>query len=430
MKELWTQNVEMPRFAPLRYDLKTDVLIIGGGLSGLLCAHKLQQAGVDYALIEARTVGCGTSGHSTAKITAQHGLCYQNALQKFGAEKAQMLLMANLNALEQYRDLAQELEFDFEEKDNYIYSSDPQKLEQELEALQTIGYSADLVRHLPLPIEAAGAVRFSRQAQCHPMKLMAGLAKGLHIYEKTPARSFHGMDVITDGGNIAAQKIIFASHFPLLNACGGYFIKLYQHRSYVSAWQGAPLPDGMFMGDTSDAISFRSYGDLLIVGGGAHRTGKQGGGWQAIRRFAREQYPDAQERYRWAAQDCMSLDGAPYIGHYAKGKRDLYVATGYNKWGFTSSMVAADQITKMILGQDTPCAPAFEPSRSILHRQLAVNMGESVLHLIKPTVPRCSHLGCALEWNRREHCWDCPCHGSRFTADGKVLESPATEDLE
>ena len=256
--------MEMQRFAPLRYDLKTDVLIIGGGLSGLLCAHKLQQAGVDYALIEARTVGCGTSGHSTAKITAQHGLCYQNALQKFGAEKAQMLLMANLNALEQYRDLAQELEFDFEEKDNYIYSSDPQKLEQELEALQTIGYSADLVRHLPLPIEAAGAVRFSRQAQCHPMKLMAGLAKGLHIYEKTPARSFHGMDVITDGGNIAAQKIIFASHFPLLNACGGYFIKLYQHRSYVSAWERAPLPDGMYMGDTSDAISFRSYGDLLI----------------------------------------------------------------------------------------------------------------------------------------------------------------------
>ncbi len=422
--------MEMPRFAPLRYDLKTDVLIIGGGLSGLLCAHKLQQAGVDYALIEARTIGCGTSGRSTAKITAQHGLFYQKALQTFGLEKAQMLLAANLGAVEQYCALAQEMDFDFEEKENYIYSSDPQKLEQELQALQTIGFSADLVQHLPLPIEAAGAVRFSRQAQCHPMKLMAGLAKGLHIYEKTPARAFNGMDVITDGGNIAAQKIIFATHFPILNSCGGYFIKLYQHRSYVSAWQGAPLPDGMYMGDTPEDFSFRSYGNLLLLGGGAHRTGKQGGGWRAITQFAREQYPKAQERYRWAAQDCISLDGAPYIGHYAKGKQELYVATGYNKWGFTSAMVAADQITKMILGQDTPCAPAFEPSRSILHRQLAVNMGESALHLIKPTVPRCSHLGCALEWNRQERCWDCPCHGSRFTADGKVMESPATEDLE
>ena len=184
------------------------------------------------------------------------------------------------------------------------------------------------------------------------------------------------------------------------------------------------------MGDTPDALSFRSYGNLMLLGGGAHRTGKCGGGWRVLRTFARRHYPEAQEKYRWAAQDCMSLDGAPYIGHYAKGKQDLYVATGYNKWGFTSAMVAADQITKMILGQESPYAPAFDPSRSILHRQLAVNLGESVVHLLKPTVPRCSHLGCALEWNRSERCWDCPCHGSRFNEDGKVLESPAIENLQ
>ena len=429
MKVLWNQNVSMPQFPALQYDLKTDVLIIGGGLSGLLCAHRLQQAGVDYTLIEANRIGGGTSGHTTAKLTAQHGLIYHQVLAQYGLERAQMLLAANVAALEQYRKLAQAIDCDFQPKANYIYSSDPQKLERELQALQKIGYAADFVEMLPLPIEAAGAVRFADQAQFHPKKFMAALAEGLHIYEHTAAREVDGMDVITDHGSIGAKKIIFATHFPILNRYGGYFLKMYQNRSYVLALERAALPDGMYMGDGEDALSFRSYGDLLLLGGGAHRTGKQGGGWRALRAFARTHYPDAIERYRWAAQDCIPLDGIPYIGRYAKGKQDLYVATGYNKWGMTTAMVAAQMLTDMILGKSSPYAPAFDPSRSIWHKQLALNAMESALHLIKPTVPRCTHLGCALQWNRAERSWDCPCHGSRFDQEGKVLDSPAIDDL-
>lgn len=419
----------MPRFPALQYDLKTDVLIIGGGLSGLLCAHQLQQAGVDYTLIEANRIGGGTSGHTTAKLTAQHGLIYHRILEQYGLERAQMLLAANVAALEQYRKMAQTIDCDFQPKDNYIYSSNPQKLERELQALQKIGYAADLVEELPLPIEAAGAVRFADQAQFHPKKFMAAIAEGLHIYEHTAARDVSGTEVITDHGSIGAKKIIFATHFPILNRYGGYFLKMYQNRSYVLALERVALPDGMYMGDEEKDLSFRSYGDLLLLGGGAHRTGKQGGGWRALRVFARTHYPEAIERYRWAAQDCITLDGIPYIGRYAKGKQDLYVATGYNKWGMTTAMVAAQMLTDMILGKSNPYAPAFDPSRSIWHKQLALNAMESALHLIKPTVPRCTHLGCALQWNRAERSWDCPCHGSRFDQEGKVLNSPATDDL-
>jgi hypothetical protein len=166
------------------------------------------------------------------------------------------------------------------------------------------------------------------------------------------------------------------------------------------------------------------------LGGGGHRTGKQGGNWRELEEFVRTHYPGARERYRWAAQDCMTLDGIPYIGEYSRSTPDLYVATGFNKWGMTSSMAAAMILRDMILGRNNPWAPVFSPSRSIFHPQLLANAWESGINLMTPTTPRCPHLGCALKWNPQERSWDCPCHGSRFAADGTVLNSPATEDLE
>ncbi len=124
----------------------------------------------------------------------------------------------------------------------------------------------------------------------------------------------------------------------------------------------------------------------------------------------------------------MSLDGVPYIGQYSKGTPGLYVATGFNKWGMTSAMTAAMILTDLVLERDNPYAPAFAPSRSILHPQLAVNGLESICGLMAPTVPRCPHMGCALKYNPQEHSWDCPCHGSRFGEDGSLIDNPAVDD--
>jgi len=429
MDSIWTQTVQLPRFEPLRSDLRTGVLIVGGGMAGLLCAYCLARAGVDYALVEADRIGGGITKNTTAKLTFQHGLLYDKLIREFGVEKARLYLEANQSALETYRELCRSIDCDFEEKDAFVYSTgSPQKIERELEALSRLGFPAEPVKETPLPFPVAGAVRFARQAQFHPLKFIAGIAEGLRIFEHTKVLELGPGRAVTNGGTVSAEKIIIATHFPLLNKHGSYFLKLYQHRSYVLALKNAPNVGGMYVDENEKGLSFRNYGDLLLLGGGGRRTGKRGGGWRELEDFVRTHYPDAQETARWATQDCMTLDGAPYIGQYSRRTPGLYTVTGFNKWGMTSAMAAARLLTDLVLGRDNPYAEVFSPSRTVLRSQLAVNGLESVLGLVTPTAPRCPHMGCALKYNAAEHSWDCPCHGSRFGEDGRLIDNPATDD--
>ena len=430
MDSIWTKTAQLPQFDTLRSDLRTDVLIIGGGLAGVLCAYKLTQAGVDCALVEANRIVGGITKNTTAKVTSQHGLIYDKLIREFGTNRARLYLEANQGALAEYRALCRTMDCDFTEKDAFVYSMGKQwKLEREVKALDRLGFKAELTEHIPLPFPVAGAVKFPRQAQFHPLKFIAAIARDLRIFEHTKVLELAPGRAVTHGGTISADKIIIATHFPLLNKHGGYFLKLYQHRSYVLALENAPDVHGMYLDEDEKGLSFRNYGDLLLVGGGSHRTGKQGGCWQELERFTQKHYPDAQEAARWATQDCMTLDGVPYIGPYSRGTDGLYVVTGFNKWGMTSSMAAAAVLTDLVLGQKNPYAELFSPSRTMLRPQLAVNTLESVLGLLTPTVPRCPHMGCALKWNQAEHSWDCPCHGSRFDGKGHLTDNPATGDL-
>ncbi len=429
MDSIWTQTAQLPDFAPLRSDLNTDVLVIGGGLAGVLCAYKLSRAGVDCALVEADRIGGGNTKNTTAKITSQHGLIYDKLIREFGVERSRLYLEANQKALEEYRVLCQGMDCGFEEEEAFVYSLDKRwKLERELRALDRLGFSAELVEQIPLPLPVAGAVKFPRQAQFHPLKFLAAISKDLRIFEHTKVLELAPGKAVTNGGTVSADRIIVATHFPLLNKHGGYFLKLYQHRSYVLALDNAPDVHGMYLDEDEKGLSFRNCGGLLLLGGGSHRTGKQGGNWRELERFAGRHYPDAREKARWAAQDCMTLDGVPYIGPYSRGSSRLYVATGFNKWGMTSSMAAADVLTDLVLGRKNPYTELFSPSRTVLRLQLAANALESALGLLTPTAPRCPHMGCALKYNAAEHSWDCPCHGSRFGEDGSLIDNPATDD--
>ncbi len=426
MDSIWTQTARLPQFAPLGSDLKTDVLIIGGGMAGLLCAHRLAQAGADYALVEAGRICGGITKGTTAKITFQHGLLCERLIRQFGPKTARLYLQANQAALEEYRTLCRGIDCGFEEQDAFVYSlRRPKRLRRELAALNRLGFAAEFEERLPLPFATAGAIKFARQAQFHPLKFAAALASGLRIFEHTKVWELSPGRAVTNAGTILANRIIVATHFPLLNRHGCYFLKLYQHRSYLLALKNAPKLGGMYLDEDEKGLSFRNYGDLLLLGGGGHRTGKQSNGWRELEGFARSHWPGAQVTAHWAAQDCMTLDGMPYIGLYSRRTPGLYVAAGFNKWGMTSSMVAAMVLTDLLLNQSSPYEAVFSPSRTMLRPQLAVNGRESVLGLLTPTVPRCPHMGCALHYNPAEHSWDCPCHGSRFEYDGALADNPA-----
>lgn len=430
MRSLWKATASLPEFPELVGDVRTDVLIIGGGIAGILTAYLLHEKGVRYVLVEKGRICSGTTGNTTAKITFQHGLIYDKILKSDGTEAARKYLAANRAAFDKYAELCGKTDCDYEIKDNYVYSTDDRrKLEKEVEALEKIGYIADLCENVPLPIKTVGAVKFPDQAQFNPLKFLSSVAEGLNIYEDTFVREMRGNTAVTDKGKIHADTVIAATHFPFINKHGSYFLKLYQHRSYVIALENAQDVNGMYVDECDTGLSFRNYEGLLLLGGGGHRTGKKGGNWAELRAFAAKKYPNSREKHFWATQDCMSLDGIPYIGRYSAKTHGFYVASGFNKWGMTGSMTAAMLLSDMILGKRNGFASVFDPSRSIVKPQLFINGAEAVCNLLTPSKKRCPHLGCALKWNEAERSWDCPCHGSRFTEHGRVLDNPANGDL-
>ncbi|MGN0205102.1 MAG: FAD-dependent oxidoreductase [Coprococcus sp.] len=427
---VWSDTHKIREFKTLHGDMKTDVLVIGGGLCGILCAYFLSQESIDYVLVEKDRIAGGITGNTTAKITAQHGLIYDRLLSSEGREKAAMYLKANQKALEKYRELAVKIECDFEEKQAGVYSrTDRNKIEKEVRALESLGFPAIFAENLPLPFDIEGAVLFQGQAQFHPLKFIAGIADNLNIFEHTFVEKVEGNTVWTDRGKITADKIIVTTHFPFINCHGSYFLKLYQQRAYVIVLENVRDVEGMYIDEAVDGYSFRNYQDLLFIGGGGHRTGKQGKKWQKLREFAHTAYPEAGEVYSWAAQDCMSLDGIPYIGNYSRNTPNLYVASGFNKWGMTSSMAAAGILCDLAASRDNEFAEVFSTSRSMLKPQLFINGLEAAGNLLYPSTKRCSHMGCALRWNEQEHTWDCPCHGSRFHENGTVIDNPANKKI-
>lgn len=430
MNSIWTESVQLPCFESLEGKIKTDVLIIGGGIAGILCAYFLQDQGIDYLLAEGRTICFGTTRNTTAKITSQHGLLYENLLKNVGMEQTKMYLDANQRAVDKFYELCRNIDCDFEEKPAFLYSvNNRKKLENEAEALGKIGFTADVVKTGELPFETAGALRFEKQAQFHPLKFIAAISRNLRIFEHTFVTEFRGKTAITEKAEIDFQKLIIASHFPINNKHGLYFLKMYQDRSYIIALRNAGKINGMYLDAAKGGLSFRSYKDYLLLGGGSHRTGKSGSGWNQVRNASEKYYPFSEEAFCWAAQDCMTLDGLPYIGPYSANMRDCFVAAGFNKWGMTSSMVAAMILSDHIMEKENLYAKVFSPSRSMIKQQLFINSWEALANLMKKSKKRCPHLGCSLKWNSFEHSWDCPCHGSRFDEDGHMLDNPANGDI-
>lgn len=429
MKSVWEQGELCKEYPSVSGNLETEVLVIGGGMAGILCAWKLQQAGKDVILVEAERIGSAITARTTAVLTAQHDMLYQDMIKSFGQDTAKAYLQANLDAVKTFRKLAEQTPCDFEDMPSVQFTiSEPERLKKEAAIVNSLGFNAKFRDDILLPEEAIGAVIYPQMAQFHPLKFLAGISEGLRIYEKSRVLNLEGTTARLEKGSIRSEKVIVATHFPFIDRRGLFFMKLYQNRSYVLALENAPDPGATMAELDGQGIYFRRYGDLLLVGGGDHRTGKKGGGFRFLRDYVQCHFPRAREKYAWANQDCMSLDGLPYVGPYSPNMPGVYVATGFNAWGMTNSMVSAQILTDAICGRENPLAHALRPNRTMLHKQLFCNLGETLIDFTIPTTRRCTHLGCALRWNPQEHSWDCPCHGSRFTEEGKLLDTPAQKD--
>lgn len=444
-------------------------------------------------------------GNTTAKITSQHGLFYNYLIQSQGKEKAKQYLEANEQAIENITQIIKDenIECDFERQDNYVYTlKDDEliKIKQEVEAVNSLGFPAKFVQNLELPFRVFGAIKFPNQAQFNPCKYVNGLVKAItetgntKIYENTKVVDLKENDedvegdktsykVITENGNVVTAKyIVLATHYPIINIPGYYFLKMYQEMSYVIGVETKePLFDGMYINSEKPTVSFRvaydknSNKQLLLVGGMTHKTGEKkdlSNIYRDLEAIAKHYYPDSKVVYRWCTEDCISLDKIPYIGEFSTLMPNVYVGTGYKKWGMTTSNVAANIITDKILGKENPYQDVFTSTRlkPVKNHQELGNMIKEVVNSLiieKLNIPEerlkdikkgtggiieledkkvgiyrdeedkiyavkpvCTHLGCELTWNNLEKTWDCPCHGSRFTYKGKSIYDPSIKDLE
>lgn len=422
--------------------MEYDVIVIGAGMAGILTAYYLQEEEKKVLVLEEDEIASGQTGRTTAKITSQHGLKYIDLAKKVGVEKARLYAKANEQAICDYEKLIQRegIPCHFERLSSYLYTRNMERIEdlkREADIASVFDIPAVFVRKTELPFEVKGAVCFQNQAQFDADAFVTHLASKLEIREHTKVINFHKNQVITNKGVFTGKNIVVATHYPFRNVPGFYFLRQHQERSYVLALSGCSQIQGMYYGIDQDGYSFRQKGDILLFGGEGRRTGEHtcNDSYRKLMEKAEQFFLKATIEDMWSAQDCMPHDGIPFIGKYSIFLPHVYVATGFGKWGMTSSMVAAHILRDMICGRPNPYIEVFTPQRLLIRagwRNFVKDVGVSVKGLwggwFKKEEPRCTHLGCGLHFNEKEETWECPCHGSRFDKDGKMLDHPAKYD--
>jgi glycine/D-amino acid oxidase-like deaminating enzyme/nitrite reductase/ring-hydroxylating ferredoxin subunit len=489
----WLEHATTDYPSPTR-DLDVDVAVIGGGITGLTAAHLLKQAGKSVALLEMNRIGYGATGYTTAKLAVGHSLVYAALTDSYDAETASRYARSNQEAIEQVAGIVSELsiECDFERAANYVYTESTEsvaRIEREVEAARVAGVDAELTTDTDLPYPIAGAVRVAGQAQFHPWKYLAGLARavdgdGGHVFESaraTHVRSGSACVVETDRARIRASHVIVATQLPFLDR-GLFFAKAHPTTSYAiaAAVDESSAPRGMYISVDRPTRSVRSaVGEdgrrIVIVGGEGHKPGAEPDTrrrYESLESFLADRF-GATAEYRWSTHDYEPLDKLPYIGRLRRGDERVLVATGFAKWGMTKGTLAASMLTDAILGRPNEYEDLYDANRLDPQRAVATfakentavaafffrdrarsRPGEDEVERLAPgegvvariggkhyavsrgvdgelvtLSARCTHLGCIVGWNAADRAWECPCHGSRYAADGTLVQGPATKDL-
>ncbi len=493
----WLNSFKINSFDKLNEDIDVDVCIVGGGLTGITTAYYLSKQGYKIALIEKNTLLSKTSGHTTAKITSQHGILYKYLLDSQSREFALKYLKANEEAIDNIKKIieSENIECNFERKNAYVFTEDineVQKIKDEVDTVKKLGIvECDLVNKIDLNLNIKTAIEYKNQAQFNPVKYADGLIKTIinnngMIFENTKfedcKKDNDEFKIITNTKNsIKSKYLVLTTRYPVINFPGYYFLKMYQEMSYVIAIKPKNNINinGMYINSEKPTISIKSAkyngGDIILIGGYGNKTGENIDlrfKYEELRKKAMQIFGEFETLYEWNTEDCISLDKIPYIGDFSSLKNNIFVATGFEKWGMTNSNIAANIITDKINKKQNEYEEIFKATRlePIKNREELKNMvkqsfkslvidkfkgakdiidnvkndeGKIVMlgnekigvykdpagniYAIKPV---CTHLGCELTWNDLNKTWDCPCHGSRFEYNGKSIYSPSIKDLE
>ncbi len=535
MNSYWINSEKnKEKYNKLEKNIETDICIIGGGITGISTAYYLTKENLKVTVLDMGKIGFQTTGNSTAKITSQHGLFYKYLKDSKGEDFARLYYDANEDAIKNIKKIVEKenIECDLECQSAYVLAAnreEVQKVKDEVEVVRGFGGHAeylereDIDKNL-LILNPLAAIRFKNQAQFNSYKYTIELAKicknlGANIYENTKVvdvrdeKDYYYLET-EDGYKIKAKYLVITTKYPIINIPGFYFMKMYQSTSYgISIPVKEKLFDGMYITSTNPKVSLRMAkvdnniikdvvdGDIenyakqdkenkkqvkekqnskidneyvLIVVGADHKTGEKtdlSNSYKKLENIAKQIYPQGKVENYWNTEDCITLDKIPYIGKYSSMWENAYVATGFNKWGITTSNIAANIITDMIIGRKNRYEDIFISTRvePVKNRQEVGNMlKETVSSLvlkkfelpeseqaslkneegkiieiegekvgaykdkegrIYTIVPKCAHLGCELSWNNLDKTWDCPCHGSRYDYTGKMLYGPTVKDL-
>ena len=468
-----------------------DVVVIGAGITGLTTARLLVAEGLSVAVLDAGRVGAGVTGYTTAKITALQRTTITEIEKKHGNETAVAYAGANLRGVELVGRLVADdgIECDFERAAACTYTSEDAEVDAivaEHEACSAAGLVTRLDASTELPYEVKAAVWLDDQAQFHPRRYCLGLARAIvtaggALFERTRAidvdEDADTCSIKTEHGDLRAGHVVVATHLPFLDR-GGFFARAHPYRSYALAARiGGERPRGMYITAETPTRSIRSTADgWTILGGEGHKTGHEDDTrscYESLESWSRDNFDVQEIGYRWSAQDYETVDSVPYVGRLTPAHSQVWVATGFRKWGMSNGSAAAIMLTDLIVGRDNPFTEAFDstrmaPGKSIKSlitenvdvgkrfvadriaswrarpaSELAPGEGDIVtldgdpvagfrdddgtLHAVSAT---CTHLGCRVSFNTAERSWDCPCHGSRFDIDGRVIQGPALHDLE
>ncbi len=476
----------------LESDAHYDVAVVGAGLTGLATALLLARAGRRVAVLEARWVGAVTTGHSTAKVTLLQGTRLSTIVANHTEHVAAAYVEGNRAAQAWLMAYATEHRVQLEHRDAYTYAgtqSGASAVRREFDIARRLGLPVEMTDAVELPYPSYAALRLPDQLQINPMDVLAALARDLRqaggvlidSARVTEVAHNESCELITPAGSVTVDTVVLATGIPFLDR-GLYFAKVTAQRSYVLAFRGATqVPRGMYISADAPTRSLRTAvhdgEELLLVGGNGHPVGRHPMNPSELvadlTDWAQRWFDVKERTHVWSAQDYAAHGGVPFVGKLPRGGGQVYLATGYSKWGMTNSVAAAMRLSGEILGDAPSWARTLgtrvsKPASAIRYFRANAAMGlaaaqgwlDAELHPLKEedrtpaegtgvvgaergepvaisTVDGrtcavsaiCTHLGGVVRFNDLEKSWDCPLHGSRFAADGTLLEGPATSDL-